>query len=620
MCGITGGISFTGQFFLNREELLQAARFLRYRGPDDEGDIFVDGSIAKLAFAHRRLSVIDLSSSGRQPMRSASGRTCIVFNGEIYNYEELRRELERKQFVFHSRSDTEVILNAYECWGIEKTLQKLDGMFALALFDFKDNTIFLARDLFGKKPLYFYNTTQELFFSSDIRSFGVVEKISLTIDLHALGYLFSELSTPYENTIWTNVRKLRPGCFVAFNSDGVVSYKPFQELTYTESCTLSRREIIAITEKLIVEAVDKRLVGDVNVAALLSGGIDSSLVVANMARRSGRVRTYSAGFYEGKFNELSYARHVAKTYDTDHTEILIQPDDVDDIYNLIAEFGEPFADASMLPSYWIAKEVAKTEKVVLGGDGGDELFGGYDSYYFAHKYDKFKKFKFLLSSARLLYNGYPSYRTALLLRLLEQTRAPDYHLLNRNMGFDAFGLKKLFGHDLFYDSLDHEHSRIWELFAAKSNSDVIKVMSASLKTRLVSDYLVKVDRSTMYASIEMRSPLLDKNLAELAVTLKPTQLFYRDQPKSILKEIAKKHFGVDFVNRNKMGFSTPIGQWLKEQLAEEMKSVILGGRQKLVDLNYPFIERLINDHCNGLEDHSNKLWALLVFHIWANNQ
>ncbi len=621
MCGIAGGISFTGDYFPRQSELREASAFLRYRGPDDQGELLIETNIARIAFAHRRLSIIDLSINGHQPMISSSGQTVIVFNGEIYNYSLLKSELLLKGYSFKTNSDTEVILNGFECWGIEVMLQKLDGMFAFALFDKQNNSLFLARDRFGKKPLYYFTENNKLAFSSDIRSFGKIRNITLTLDLHALGYFFAELSTPHEATIWKEIRKVKPGTFLKFESSGISLYKAYWQLRYTEDCTLSRGEIIEKTEFLLNESVKKRLVADVHVSALLSGGIDSSLVVAKMAENtSGRVKTYSVGFKEELFNELPYARQVVNRFNTDHTELILDPKNLKNINELILEYGEPFADSSMIPTYLMSKEISKNEKVVLGGDGGDELFAGYYSYYFTYKFDKVKKFGFAYPFAELFSKVYPAYRTDFLKKLLWHTKYPSYTLLDRSFGFTEGDLGKLYSNQVFVESLKNEHQYIWIEFSPNSSSDLINVLSASLKTRLLNDYLVKVDRASMYASLEMRSPFLDKDLAEFAATLKPSQLFYKTGTKSILKEIAQRYFTKAFTHRNKMGFGVPIGDWFRSELGPTLRDVVLGGKQNLVDFDYNFIERVIDEHSRGQIDHTHKMWSLYVFHIWANNQ
>jgi len=360
------------------------------------------------------------------------------------------------------------------------------------------------------------------------------------LDLHALGYYFAELSTPHEATIWKEIKKLKPGTYLKFESIGISLYKAYWELHYTEDCRLSRGEIIEKTEFLLNESVKKRLVADVHLSALLSGGIDSSLVVAKMAENTpGRVKTYSVGFKEELFNELPYARQVVNRFNTDHTELILDPKNLTNINELILEYGEPFADSSMIPTYLMSKEISKNEKVVLGGDGGDELFAGYYSYYFTHKFDKVKRFGFTYPFAEILSKVYPTYRTEFLKKLLEHTKHPAYTLLDRSFGFTEDDLQRLYPNQVFVESLKNEHQYIWKEFSPNSSSDLINVLSASLKTRLLNDYLVKVDRASMYASLEMRSPFLDKDLAEFAATLKPEQLFYKTGTKSILKEIAE---------------------------------------------------------------------------------
>jgi asparagine synthase (glutamine-hydrolysing) len=268
----------------------------------------------------------------------------------------------------------------------------------------------------------------------------------------------------------------------------------------------------------------------------------------------------------------------------------------------------------------VSREISKNEKVVVGGDGGDELFGGYDSYHFAHKYDQVKSFDYLLPIAKALTKIYPVYRTRFLESLLVQSKLPKHNLLNRNMGFNEKELTCLLYGDSFAQALNEEHRYIWQNFTPHSKNEVINVMSGSIKTRLLNDYLVKIDRSSMYASLEMRCPFLDKDLAEFAATLTPKQVFYKRGPKSILKEIASKYFDSNFTERNKVGFGIPIGEWFRGKLFESLKEVVLNKSQNLAPLNYPYIEKLINEHASGDVNHSHKLWSLYVFHVWAGHQ
>lgn len=619
MCGIAGVVSFNHQPILSPDRWTNFTRPLQYRGPDDKGDWHHQTDRVQLSFFHTRLSIIDLSPSGHQPMVSDDERVLIVFNGEIYNYKSLQEELRREGYQFRSTSDTEVLLIGYRCWGIETLLRKIDGMFAFALFDKDENTAFLVRDRFGKKPLYYFHQGHRLVFSSDIRSFRAIDGLNLSIDLHALGYFFAEFGTPEENSIWTQVKKVRPSTFIRFGVSGSKE-SAYWKLSYTEDCPLTNGEIAEKTEALLKASVKKRLVSDVNVSALLSGGIDSSLIVAKMAELSaGRVSTYSVGFGEDGFNELPFAKQVAEKFGTHHTELMVEPADFQIVNTLIREFGEPFADASMIPTYLISREVARKEKVVLGGDGGDEFFGGYDSYYFALKYDKVKRLKHGAPLANLASKVLKTYRAGFLNRLLEQAHRPAFTLLHRNFTFDTASLALLFNDPQFYNALNSEHQRVWENCTPHSRHDLINVMAGSLRTRLLNDYLVKVDRASMFASLEMRSPYLDRELAEFVATLRPHQLYFKSQPKYILKRIASKYFNDEFILRRKMGFGIPIGNWFRKELLPVLKSVVLGG-QSMVNINYAYVEKLIDQHVRGEADHTDRLWTLYVFHIWANEQ
>jgi asparagine synthase (glutamine-hydrolysing) len=621
MCGIAGAIAFDQQEILPSDKWRDFTDPLKFRGPDDRGDWHYRSEKASVSFFHARLSIIDLNATGHQPMLTPDERVAVILNGEIYNYKELRDELICAGFNFKSASDTEVLLHGYTCWGFKKLLEKIDGMFAFALYDKKEDVLFLARDRFGKKPLYYYVNNGKLVFSSDTRSFKAVPSISLSIDFHALGYFFAEYGTPEEGTIWNEVKKIRPASFIQFSSSGIQRYERYWNLTYSESCSLSDQEIAERTNSLLNKAVKKRLVSDVRVSALLSGGIDSSLVVAKMAEHtSGKVKTYSVGFHEKEFNELPFAKQVAERFDTDHTELIIDSQSLEGIDKLILEYGEPFADSSMIPTYLMSKEISRNEKVVLGGDGGDELFGGYDSYYFALKYDAVKQWAPLYPLSKLVAKILPSYRTNFLTRLLKQAQSPSYTLLNRNFSFHTHGLKRLFDHENFFLAVDREHQRAWKEYTNQSKNDLINVMSASLRTRLLNDYLVKVDRASMFASLEMRSPYLDKDLAEFAATLQACQIFRNSEPKSILKQIAGKYFPDDFVYRKKMGFGIPIGKWFRDSLIDRLQEVVLGGRQKIVNLDYAFVEQLITEHKHGTADYTDELWSLYVFHIWAQHQ
>lgn len=619
MCGITGAIVWKGNGPIYTQQTLEnMAAPLRFRGPDASGYYLNAYKDTQIAFAHKRLSIIDLSEGGAQPMHSYSQNSTIVFNGEIYNYKSLKQELEAKGRIFNSGSDTAVILEGYEQWGMAKLLEKLDGMFAFALFCRKSNKLFLARDRFGKKPLYYQVLNRHIIFSSDIRSFEATN-LPYSINLHALGYYFAELGTPKIDSIWEEIKKLPPAHYIEACSENFALEK-YWYMPYDATCNLSQNEIIDQTDTLLKKAIEKRLVADVNVAAQLSGGIDSSLVVALMAGMQDKaISTYSVGFNNNVFNELPCAKQVAEKYKTNHHELIVQPEDIKVSTDLILEYGEPFADSSMIPSYLVSKYISKTEKVVCGGDGGDELFCGYYSYYLVDKLTKVKPFHLFAPVADVAAKVLPRYHTQLLSQLLHLAKEPRHVLLNRNMGFNNQQMKEL-APDLLevQQALDKEHKKLWKEYENSTAPLLKKVLHASLDTRLLNDYLVKVDRASMYASLEMRSPFLDKDLAEFAFTLSPNQLLTPHGNKSILKTLAERYLPYDLIYRKKQGFEIPISAWFKKELRSTFQDIVLGQKQTIIPLNYEYIEQLLQEHTEG-KDHTHRLWALFVFHIWANN-
>lgn len=615
MCGIAGTCSFKSTLIKDEPHLRRFAAPLKFRGPDAEGYHHDYQQNVHLSLAHKRLSIIDLSKDGNQPMRSVSGHSLISFNGEIYNYKALQKELREQGFSFRSNSDTEVLLNGFEAWGFEGLLRRIDGMFAIALYSLKQKKLYLARDRFGKKPLYIYQDEDHgLAFSSDIRSFQVLD-ISLNLNVYALGYFFGELATPGENTIWHEVKKVPAGSWIEFSQNDF-QIQQYWSLTFgDQENDQPLDEHLEQIDQLITKAVEKRLVADVNVAAQLSGGIDSSLMVAKMSQISSkRIKTYSVGFENQEFNELPFARQVVDKYNTDHTEFIMSPRDLTATHDLIEEFGEPFADISMIPSYLIAREISHSEKVVIGGDGGDELFAGYYSYYFTDKLQKVQSLKTLAGLVKFLSKYFPTYHINLLNKLLQASKQPNSRLLNRNMGFSELELSHLCPDiPAFSTAVNVEHERIWQ----DRSGLLADILTSSVKTRLYNNYLVKTDRSSMYASLEMRSPLLDKDLASYVSKI-PIRYFMKSNGvKSLLKKVAENYLPHDLIYRNKMGFSVPASEWFREELDTHWKEVVLHGKQRLIPMNYDLIHQLFQDHKSGKADHGQKLWILLVFHVWA---
>ena len=618
MCGIAGVFNYSAKKILPEQNRKAFADPLKFRGPDDFGNWHYSNDRLEASLFHARLSIIDLNETGHQPMTTPDGNVVIVFNGEIYNYQQLKSELSGKGFSFNSTSDTEVLLQGYRCWGFETLLSKIDGMFAIVLFDKATEEVWMARDRFGKKPLYYYADEKSLIFSSDIRSFYKIPSLSLSLDVYSLGYFFAEQSTPRVDSIWKEIKKLKAAHCLNFKN-GKLLIRPYWSLSFSVSNTLSWQDTLEHTETLLRESVKKRLVADVPVAAQLSGGIDSSLVVAMMAQvSSSPVRTYTVTFDDASLDESKYAQLVSKTFGTTHTELRLTQMDTSLIDNIIIECSEPFADASTLSTHLICKEISKSEKVVCGGDGGDELFGGYYINHFVNKLMSVRKFRSLEFLSKFASSIIPAYRLQFLTSLLKAANRPEYQLLNRNIAFSQSDLEKLSLPELAVNALNVEHKKIWQEFSSPELSLSKNTLASFLHTRLVNDYLVKVDRASMYASLEMRSPFLDKDLASFAATLPDDQLFKRSGPKSVLKGIAEKYFSKDFVHRHKMGFGAPVAGWLRGEFKTKFEEVVLGGKQSLIPLNYLWVKKLLDKHVAG-EDHSERLWTLYVFHVWANS-
>jgi asparagine synthase (glutamine-hydrolysing) len=612
MCGIAGFISFGKPFGGVNEDQFHSP--LRFRGPDHFGTSTIQTPILNGKLFHYRLSIIDLDPRSNQPMRSNSGNAEIVFNGEIYNYREIKNELEREGYVFRTQSDTEVILCAYEFFGIDILLNKLDGMFALVIIDYRADKILLARDPFGKKPLYyFHDPGGKIAFSSDLRSFDALG-ISLSPDPLALSYFFCELSTPETQSIYKEVKKVPPGTYITL-STGPASTRRYWNVDYSQKTRLTRAELIDESERLLENAVKKRLVSDVGVGAFLSGGIDSSLVVAMMAKNSSKpVRTYTVGFSNAQFDESSYAKKVAEKWNTDHHELRLDEMDPQMVSRVLEECGEPFADASVFPSWLVCNAISKTEKVALSGDGGDEIFGGYYEYYFASRLDKYRSKKGALKALQLLWKaGLKTQRTKFAHDLFTQgydIEGPA--LLHRTtMGFHPAEVKKLVDPALFSDPMN-EFKRVWEENIGRAETLLDRVMSCSLHTRLVNDYLVKIDRASMMNSLEVRSPFLDQELVQFAARIPNDQLIYNGIPKSITKEIAKKYLPAEDIHRPKMGFGVPVGEWFRGALKFQIENIAERPSEKL---NQPFVKKIITGHLTGI-NHTDKLVTLFAFHQW----
>ncbi len=619
MCGIAGILNKNSEADLSA--LKKMLGVLNKRGPDGSGTFIHD----KVALGHARLSIIDLSELANQPMKNKSGSVVITFNGEIYNYRVLKNELS-KTHEFISNSDTEVLLAGYENWGIEKLLQKIDGMYAFTLVDLKSKKAFACRDIFGKKPFYYHLNSDEFIFSSDIRSFKYTN-ISLSLNKSCIDYYLTELSSPQPFTIYNQILQLPPASHLELDLESFDSHIKTNWSVDAISANESMNEELALstTEELLFKAVEKRLVSDVPVCSFLSGGADSGLVTSLFAQLSKKkIDTYTIGFNYSDYSEIGFAKQLAAKYGTDHHEFILEPNIINDFDLILEHFGEPFADSSSIPSYYISKEMGKHCKVALSGDGGDEIFGGYYEYEWAYKTDCFfHKYPNPLTRETVTTLNKIFYKLGL---SEKNVGLYDYYnkllpelKMYRQMGFNPLTEKKAL-YQSNYNSGQSEFtlnylSDKWN--HTPGNSLTTKVFKSFTKTRLLNDYLVKVDRSSMMNSLEIRSPFLDKDLSEFAFTIPNNIKLKNGTPKYILKKLAEKHIDKDFFKRKKMGFSIPLQHWINKELKPFVDDTLSEEKIKRRGMfNYEFISSLLQDHRSGKSNNTDKIWALVVLEHW----
>ena len=623
MCGICG-ISYQDGRAVDAVRLKAANDLISHRGPDDEGFHLESG----LGLAMRRLSVIDLKT-GHQPLSYDNESLWIVFNGEIYNFQELKRELEAEGFKFKTHSDTEVILALYKKMG-DRCLSRLRGMFAFALWDKSQKRLLLARDRIGKKPLVYHQNNGFLAFASELRCLFALENISKEINPEAIDLFLSLQYIPSPQTIYAQVKKLPPGHKLVYQN-GEASIEPYWELPLGKPpLKIDRRQAqIQIREKL-KESVRLRMIADVPLGAFLSGGIDSSIVVALMSELSSRpVKTFSIGFDEREFSELPFARQIAEKYGCEHTEFIVKPQMAEILPKLAWHYGEPYADPSALPSYYVSQETRKHVTVALNGDGGDENFAGYIRY-FAMKLGK-------------IFDHLPPPALSALKAAAENL--PEY---DAPYGF-FWRLKRFFRSAVFSD-ISHRHLKMIGFFSeedkiglyrpeflkrlttqdqaaryfadyferAKKEDFVNQMLYVDFKTYLPECLMAKVDIASMANSLEARSPFLDHEFVELVFGLPGDwKLKGLSGHKWILKEAFKDKLPPAILNRKKMGFGIPLGTWFRGALKNFWESHVLSSQA----LARGYFEekallKLWEEHQSGRRDHGYRLWALLMLELW----
>ncbi len=616
---------------------------LVHRGPDDEGHwISNDG---KLALGQRRLAIIDLSPAGHQPMVSPGGRYVITFNGEIYNYREIRKELESRGQapVWRGHSDTEVLLAAIEAWGLEAALERTAGMFAIALWDQKERSLTLARDRFGEKPLYYGNTREGFAFASELKAIRTLPGFSPEIDGKALRCLLAVDYIPAPLSIYRGIAKLKPGHLVRPVHGGAIVRNAPQICWYDYAKVVAKgqsdtfrtaAEALAELGPALETAVGRQMVADVPVGAFLSGGVDSSLIAALASRQSlGKLKTFSIGFEDAAYDEAPYAKAVAKHLGTDHHELYISARDVRDVIPKLPDmYDEPFGDSSQIPTHLVSKFARQHVTVSLSGDAGDEMFGGYNRYRaLPPLWQKLAKVPKSLRSPLLggaaaigpgFWNGAA--------RLATGQKRPEFfgRKIKRTLAVAAASAE--FG-DLFFNFLDSWHGYAsplaneeggWQDFLPKIRSDpnrtlVSQLMEADSLDYLPGDILTKVDRAAMSVSLESRVPLLDPDLVAIAARISADMNIAGGRGKLLLREILYKQVPANLIERPKAGFAIPIGDWLKGPLREWAEDLL---SQEALNADGLFDSATIRSrwhgHLLGQEDATKPLWTVLMFQAW----
>ena len=630
MCGINGFITQCKSNFDGRKMLNRMNEKIVHRGPDDKGVFIKETATSVIAMGMRRLSIIDLDG-GAQPMFSDDKSVSIVFNGEIYNFREIRKQLETEHGIrFTTQSDTEVILKGYLIWG-ENVLSRLNGMFAFSIYDERKNELFIARDRFGEKPLYYSLDSDTFAWASELKSLIELLPEKKIISREALNIYFSLSYIPAPYTIYSDIWKLKAGHFIRYNT----STKAFSITRYwdisidREKPANTYRQSQHKLRELLFDATGKRMISDVPTGSFLSGGVDSSIVSAIMSKLSSRpVKTFSIGFDNKRYDERTRARIVARHIGSEHHEFILDYGDLlGDFDNIILNYDEPFADASCLPTYFVSKCAASEIKVALTGDGGDEVFGGYNKY-LAIRYRQLLNrytpgfFRRLITSEsfRRQFPGKGDTRS-LTAKMRKFLQAVDANPVNAHLNIISLGFTlqekemllretPLLTNDLLFA---HIHAPTLELL-----SDELKLARyLDKEISLEGDMLAKVDRASMLCSLECRAPYLDHRLMEFSYTLPDEYLLSGTNKKKILKETFAGLLPKGFFNAPKSGFEIPVGEWFRTALKTDLCRTLSAKNMETNGyLNVLYIQQLITEHLSGKRDHTAKLWTVYCFQKW----
>jgi asparagine synthase (glutamine-hydrolysing) len=625
MCGIAGAIWLQDGAPLSQDVLRQMAKVIEHRGPDGEGFHYEQNPSGGVALAHRRLSIIDLVG-GKQPMCNEDETIWITFNGEIYNYRELRSELQKQGHRFRTDSDTETIVHLYEERGMD-FLAELRGMFAFALWDRPRGRLILARDRLGQKPLIYRRENNRLLFASEIKSILQVPGVPREVNPHALSEYLTYLYVPQPRTMFAGIEKLPPAHYAVYEN-GALEIERYWNLDLNRKIARPLEDVGEELNAQLDDAVRLRLRSDVPLGAFLSGGIDSTVIVGLMQRHAAQAtKTYTIGFPISEFDETADAKLIAEHLKTDHHTFVVNPDSLAVLPTLTWHYDEPFGDSSMLPTYYVSEVTRRHVKVALTGDGGDELFGGYTRYQTVHKVGRIDNFPPVVR--RLIGNGLwdfmpaPNKQDAFLRKLRDRMRLlrkePPERFVRWVTQCTAATREALFTPEFAarLGNDDAEHVFVDAMHNCQERSAGSRAMLTDLQTYLPDDLLVKVDIASMANALECRSPFLDHHVVELATALPYTQKVSGTTSKYILKEMYRQMIPPSIAARRKMGFSIPLDHWFRNELRDFLYTHLTD--PVCLDRGYfkpEAIHRLLSEHESGAWDHSRSLWSLLCLELW----
>lgn len=611
MCGIAGIFSY-GDAPVEEEELRRMCAAIVHRGPDDDGFYFD----ARVGLGMRRLSIIDLAT-GHQPVRNEDGSVWVVFNGEIYNFMDLRRDLEGRGHVFYTSTDTEVIAHLYEEYG-ERCVEPMRGMFTFAVWDARRQSLLLCRDRLGVKPLYYAEIGGRIIFASELKSILELPNVERRLSPRALSTLLTSQCTPTDQSIVEGVKKLEPGHILTAAAHGKPIVRRYWDVRFEPDAGRSEEYFVEKLRELLTESVRLRLVSDVPLGAFLSGGLDSSSVVATMAGLvSSPVKTFSIGFKEERYNELDHARAVSKQFGTEHHELILEPDALSVIDNIVWHLDEPLGDASCIPMYMVSKLASEHVKVALSGDGGDEVFAGYTHYLSEAGQQKINVpwplRKALRGAARLMPIGMTGRNYIYHYSLASSERYLDWLTL-----FPEDDKKSLFQPEILGmigDFIPLEWER--EALSRAGNDWLSGAQYVDIHRYLPLDILVKVDRMSMAHSIEAREPLLDHKLVEFAATIPAEMRLRGGTTKYIFKQAMRGILPDAIIDRPKQGFGVPLEHWFRGRLSSFVRDLLLSRRSRERGIFNPaHIEKLLKIHESGRR-RETELWLLISIELWC---